>query len=243
MKKNVMMRLASIMMVLVLMTSSVISGTFAKYVTSGTGSDKARVAKFGVAVTAEASMFADGYLKDDESYTLNAYSVYTSEDAEHVVAPGTKGDMANIVITGQPEVAVRVTYDVTKFELTNWVVGVDKEGNEAANTYYCPIAITVKQGANEKHFYGMNYASADAFKADVIKAIESYSKDYQANTNLATVAEDNLDISWSWAFENTGNGISFKNSDVQDTALGDAAANGTNIGIELALTCTVTQID
>ena len=55
MKKNKMMRLASAMMVLTLMSTSVISGTFAKYVTKGEATDKARVAKWGVEVIVEGS--------------------------------------------------------------------------------------------------------------------------------------------------------------------------------------------
>lgn len=47
MKKNRMMRLASILLVLVLMTSSVVGGTFAKYTTSAESSDTARVAYWG----------------------------------------------------------------------------------------------------------------------------------------------------------------------------------------------------
>ena len=47
MKKNRMMRLASILLVCVLLTTSVISGTFAKYTTSVSSEDKARVAYWG----------------------------------------------------------------------------------------------------------------------------------------------------------------------------------------------------
>jgi hypothetical protein len=47
MKKNKMMRLASLLLVCVLLTTSVISGTFAKYTTSYTANDTARVAKWG----------------------------------------------------------------------------------------------------------------------------------------------------------------------------------------------------
>ncbi|MFR0985955.1 MAG: hypothetical protein ACLSFZ_04975 [Frisingicoccus sp.] len=45
MKKNRMMRLASSLLVLTLLTTCVISGTFAKYTTQAGGSDTARVAK------------------------------------------------------------------------------------------------------------------------------------------------------------------------------------------------------
>ena len=71
MKKNVMMRVASIMLVLVLMTSSVISGTFAKYVTDGQATDKARVAKFGVSVTGKSDMFDTTYNADDTGRIRN----------------------------------------------------------------------------------------------------------------------------------------------------------------------------
>ena len=61
MKKNVMMRVASIMLVLVLMTSSVISGTFAKYVTDVTTDDSARVARWGVEFVTNSDLFATQY--------------------------------------------------------------------------------------------------------------------------------------------------------------------------------------
>ena len=53
MKKNRMMRVASALLVAVLLTTCAISGTFAKYVTTESGSDFARVAKWGVNVEAE----------------------------------------------------------------------------------------------------------------------------------------------------------------------------------------------
>ena len=52
-RKNHTLKLAGILLALVLVTSCFVGGTFAKYVTEGTGSDSARVAKFGVTVTAD----------------------------------------------------------------------------------------------------------------------------------------------------------------------------------------------
>lgn len=52
------MRVAGLLLALVLVTSCFVGGTFAKYVTSGTGTDSARVAKFGVEITANGTMFA-----------------------------------------------------------------------------------------------------------------------------------------------------------------------------------------
>ena len=68
MKKNRMMRLASILLICVLLTTSVISGTFAKYVTADTGSDNARVAKWGVEliVTGD-NLFSNSYNGVDDN--------------------------------------------------------------------------------------------------------------------------------------------------------------------------------
>ena len=88
MKKNKMMRIASVLLVAVILTTCAISGTFAKYVTSGNGSDNARVAKFGVTLTGTADTFKETYAKDDNTFTLEANTVVSTED---VVAPGTSG--------------------------------------------------------------------------------------------------------------------------------------------------------
>ena len=64
MKKNRMMRAASALLVAVLMTTCTISGTFAKYTTSATGSDAARVANWGFesdGVLALEDLFTDNY--------------------------------------------------------------------------------------------------------------------------------------------------------------------------------------
>ena len=61
MKKNKMMRIASVLLVAVLISTCAISGTFAKYVTRAEGTDTARVAKWGILLTVEGSAFADKY--------------------------------------------------------------------------------------------------------------------------------------------------------------------------------------
>lgn len=52
MKKNKTMRAASALLVAALLSTSIISGTFAKYTTGASAQDSARVAKWGVVVTA-----------------------------------------------------------------------------------------------------------------------------------------------------------------------------------------------
>ena len=61
MKKNKMMRLASVLLVLTLLSTSVISGTFAKYITTDSANDSARVAKWGVVASVKGDLFGQTY--------------------------------------------------------------------------------------------------------------------------------------------------------------------------------------
>ena len=226
MKKNRMMRLASVLLVAVLMTTCTISGTFAKYVTSAGSSDSARVAKFGVTITANGKTFAEAYDTENEKVASTVVSATYDTDDTHLVAPGTSGDMAKMVLSGTPEVDVKVTY-VGTFDLSdNWV---DSNGD-----YYCPLEITIK-GETTETVKGLNYSSVTAFEDAVKAKIDGYSKTYQANTDLSTKGSESLGISWTWAFEG--------NDDVKDTFLGDQAAAGNAATVILSVVTTVTQID
>ncbi|MBQ3003454.1 MAG: hypothetical protein IJD82_06965, partial [Clostridia bacterium] len=135
MKKNKMMRIASVLLIAVMMSTCAISGTFAKYVTSGDASDSARVAKWGVEVTGVGDYFADAYNTDDALYA-GAQSVITSGATDDsLVAPGTsKNGVTTIKITGVPEVAARVS-----------VIGdveIGDKWEDQNGDFYCPIIIT-----------------------------------------------------------------------------------------------------
>lgn len=228
MKKNKMMRIASVLLVAVLLSTSVISGTFAKYTTTGTGTDSAKVAKWGVTIEANGSTFAKSYTADDTSASTVTNSVVTTGE-DNIVAPGTKGDMTAMTISGTPEVAVKVSYEAT-VELSGWV------GN-ASNAYYCPLVIKV----GETEFKGIEYQDADAFATAIKNAIEGYTAVYQANQDLSdTNTVKTPSVSWSWAFETTKNDAT---CDAQDTYLGDQAAKGNAASISISIKTTVTQVD
>ena len=227
MKKNRMMRVASALMVAVLLSTCAISGTFAKYITEKESTDTARVAKFGVdlAVTVDGAFAteydADTTANDEHGVAIAKTVVASSTDQDNLVAPGTNGDlMASATIQGTPEVAVNVKQEAT-LVLTNWAV----EG-----TYYCPLVITV-DGAE---FYGMNYTSAAEFIAAVEAALDS-DVNYEPNTDLT----DSHSVTWEWAFEGTDG----KQTDERDTALGNYAAKTGDITISFTYKVTVTQID
>ncbi|MBO5735516.1 MAG: hypothetical protein J6S15_05390 [Clostridia bacterium] len=211
MKKNTMMRLASVLLIAVLMSTCAISGTFAKYVTSDTAQDSARVAKWGVTVNVEGESFARAY----DGNTVSFNTVVSNND-DDLLAPGTKGNMGSISVTGTPEVAVNIVVDV-ELELTGWEI----DGVE-----YCPLVFTV--GGTEIKIDGVNITSVDALEAKVEEVFEALSAgEVAANTNLAR----SISGTWAWAFDG---------DDVKDTALGNLAT-----APELSFTCTttVTQID
>lgn len=241
MKKNVMMRVASIMLVLVLMSSSVISGTFAKYVTEGSATDTARVAKFGVQVSANFdSLFTQGYeeakLTSTDDY--NKASVW-ADTVVGVVAPGTTGELADFVITGQPEVDVLVSYEAT-VELTGqWY-------DETAD-FYCPLNIVINHAdlGTPIVLSGLDYADADAFEQAIFDNVKTLTKKYEAGQNLND-AKDDLEITWTWAFEgDPAAGLVNKQTDVSDTFLGNWILNYPTEApfISVTVECTVTQVD
>ncbi len=213
MKKNKFMRLASVLLVLTLLSTCAISGTFAKYVTEGTGGDTARVAKWGVTVTGAATatntMFASSYQNDANTVTVSA-------GTDKVVAPGTEGTFSKFTITGTPEVSVKLTYEATVSFTGTWT---DADGN-----YYCPIVVSVNNTAVDT----TGVASTADYAAKIKSAIEAVSADYAVGTAIT----DALTITWAWAFDGS--------NDAADTYLGNLA-NAPTISVEV--TATVTQVD
>ena len=220
MKKNKMMRIASVLLVAVLLSTCAISGTFAKYVTSANSSDSARVAKFGVEITANGNIFAASYDS----------TVAADGGTPDVVAPGTSGNLASMTLSGKPEVSVKVTYTGT-VQLTGWT---DSNGD-----FYCPVKVTVE----ETKLCGLDYASSDAFITAIQDNIASYSKTYAPNTDLSGVGADSLAISWEWAYEDATAYLNGTQNDTDDTFLGDQAAADNASTILISLVTTVTQVD
>ena len=232
---------------LTLLTTCVISGTFAKYTTQAGGSDTARVAKWGVEVAASGSLFATTYATDDANATTITNSVESSNDNE-VVAPGTKSDKGiTFEIKGTPEVAVRVDVKVTDVQDqavkdiflgagtyadlttgdrvdtkdgTSSTVG-DKDVFTVANEYH-PIKYTLRDGANKTLLEDVTLSQVEAY-------FKNLSGDYAAKTDLATELGKNQTkstdgkyiLTWAWDFPETENA----DTDKKDTLLGNLAAN------------------
>ena len=129
MKKNKMMRIAAVLLIVTLLSTCAISGTFAKYVAKADMEDSARVAKWGIKIETSGDLFSDKYVAEDEDYIAagGEYSVVAgnataTQEGDKVVAPGTTSyketadgeDMGfTAVLSGKPEVATRFSLKLT----------------------------------------------------------------------------------------------------------------------------------
>lgn len=232
MKKNVMMRIASILLVCVLVTTCGISGTFAKYVTTAESTDSARVAKWGVKASVTGKAFATTYnIQTDVGgkFTLAAESSTT----DRLVAPGTTGTFTGVALTGTPEVAVNITKTAT-ITLKGWEL--------SDGTFYCPITITI----NGTEYCGLDYPDAAAFAAALKGAIEAGNGYYKPLTVLSTITGMNGDYTWAWAFAgSTEDGTGHANQlNKYDTYLGNQEATKANTNtIAIAVAVVVEQVD
>lgn len=227
MKKNNTMRIAAGLAVAALLSTCLVSGTYAKYTTSGSSNDTAQVAKWGVTVANDGgNAFDNKYAKDDTTVTdITGDSVKATTGASYdLVAPGTKGEFKAATVTGTPEVAVHVENAAT-ITLVGWDIPT---GAGDTTEFYCPLKFTVNGTAVNTD----SCTSAADVKAAVENAVKATSKNYEANTALS--ANYSAKIEWEWAFSTS------QDNDVKDTKLGDLAAAPT---VSIAVTTTVTQID
>ena len=256
MKKNTMMRIASILLIAVLLSTSAISGTYAKYVTADNASDTARVAKFGVVATVDGTLFAKNYINATGGNTPADSGELTviSQTTDKVVAPGTKSlEDFTVSLTGQPEVDVFVKFEFvatkeikldkdTSFD--NPTTGKVDPVPYVVDADYYPVIFTLKNDAGTVLAKG-NVAAINAYMSG------NLNKTYNAGTNLATIAGGTTGeyvLTWEWAFENYVSDV-----DVKDTYLGNAAAatyfgesfptDGAEVDMDVKLTLTVTQVD
>lgn len=273
MKKNKSMRAAGGLLIATMLTSSIVSGTYAKYVTSDSAEDTARVAKFGVTVTASGSLFDTTYKAVGGGNTPGGENATDSEDgttltvesfaeagkeADNVVAPGTTNDEGlTFAIAGTPEVDVKLDVVVddsleeiflkAKDDLPDMTTGkADDTFNNDADYYPVKFTLTqTKGGTTTTLVNGLKLKDV----ASVLEALTTTSID--ANTDLST-AVGTLNLTWEWAFDDNDAGT----YDKQDTLLGDLAAgttlipattltDGTDFNLEekIKIEITVTQID
>ena len=197
MKRNIALRIALVLCVLAVFFSCVVGTTFARYVTSDVGEDRARVSRWGVVITAtDRSSFRTEYAIDDLAYGEPDTITVKSSSEQNVVAPGTK-DAEGIVftITGTPEVATKI--DIVMTVDSDIFIGE-----------YYPVVFTLTQTSSAT---GVVAEPIVGNLATIKAAIEAWANDayYAPNTNL----DAQFTLTWEWKYEN-------EDLDSMDTLLG-----------------------
>lgn len=216
MKKNVMMRVASALLVAVLLTTCAISGTFAKYVTTSSANDTAKVAKWGVEISSKGYLFSEQYTGypapavDSHNISVQV-SNYADATTDNVVAPGTFNSEGIVfTISGTPEVDVELTVDVEVKDIvlpaaeayTDFTDGNKDKTFELVGDYH-PVIFTLTNGKHEVLIKGM------------ISEIEYYletlnNAKIDSNTDIATAftspdgsvkTDGTYRLTWEWPFE------------------------------------------
>ena len=216
MRKNKMMRAASGLLVATLLTTCVISGTFAKYTTTTSGSDNARVAYWGFNQDADTTiaLFADTYTNVD------------SENGDKVIAPGTDGTSTFKFVYDENNKAKKPEVAYT-FKVDAAITG-DHSKLDADKSFKWTLQKKGDTSATE-------YQTADALVA-AIKALSgdpSGTKTYNPGElpTAFTAADEEYTVGWKWDFEG---------QDVKDTELGNEADLE---NVDLSISITATQID
>jgi len=249
------MRLASILLVCVLLTTSVISGTFAKYVTAATANDSARVAKWGITMSNGDDMFKANYVD----------TVVAANGTDKIVAPGTDGS-TTYEVDGTPEVDYKITFEGTKLDNEMYLgegtytyagTNVEYVGMNATLTQkYYPLDWRVTIKSTEGSVSGgwvANVPQVFTTLGEAMTALAGASVTYNANTPCDLVVL----IQWEWDYDASSGFIAeatCASNNVHDTILGDlvptenanlTASAGADFSLNVGYTVkmTATQID
>ncbi len=203
----------------VVMTSFSVSGTYAKYTTTGSISDTARVAVWGIDLSK--------FNKESIDLFATAYSsnAIKSANAEKVVAPGAKGDYHfDLEITGTPEVAYTLTVNASVTDNTA----------DTGRLKFALVTESATQGEAYAGPYDLNAAGL-ANKLKLLSGDASGSKEYAANEALFG-GNKGYTIYWEWEFAES-------EKDSVDTASGnDAEKTGNGVAAaKVEVTITATQ--
>lgn len=234
MRKDVLVRLAGLAIMLTLISSALVSGTYAKYAQAVTGSDTARVAKFAFNLTSGTTTATQSQVGEAsfDIFSTTDTGLYNSGAGASFIAPGTTGTL-ELDVGNLSEVKVSVAFALAE-TFTNMPDGVAK----------IPLYYTI-DGDDQRY-------------SDTLAGVydDSTNKSYKTLAELGSALAASLPASdgtvpqskkvtlnWTWPFAAQAdvNG----QSDPDDTALGIAVAESPAAApsVKLAVTVTVSQID
>lgn len=215
MRKNRMMRLASTLLVLTLLTTCAISGTFAKYTSEATGTDTARVAKWAfkvgdtnIATTAGTTVTFDLFDTVKDTAGSTEIDVKTGTGTERIIAPGTSG-LFMLALKNESEVNAEYSIDYS-----------------VSNTYNIPVEFSVDGGTT-----WVSHANIDTLDVEDVAIVMDG-------------GAANIIVEWRWAFTGSqSSNFTSTQTDATDTILGIEGAVATDRIITVTAKITATQVD
>lgn len=212
------MKRMSVLAILVLaisITAFSVAGTYAKYTSTDTISDKARVARWNINELVNVSLFEDTY---------NSGSVRNLDDDTSVIdviAPGTKGSY-DFKLEGAVETNYTIKANVTAEEtngLEGRVVYYLKDGDTVLNS---DTSLAGLKSAIEALYDGTTIYAAGNLEE------KTYTIEWEWVFEKTTTVEEQTVVDAT--------------NDSTDTALGNASAEGTNVPeVEITVDFVVTQ--
>ena len=218
MKKNKMMRIASVLLVAVLLSTCAISGTFAKYTSTASGTSTARVAKWSV--TVEGTEI--GVSPEVTNLAIDLFTTVTDDGT----TDGTTDDTN--VANGSGEVIIAPGTG-GRFELNL--------ANNSEVTAQYSVAWTVVENTNN---IPIQYSTDGTNWSDNINTLD-VAADAGTTIEIGGAAQSKT-VYWRWAFDEDVAGHHASQNDTADTALGIAAQTSAP-KITVKATITFTQVD
>ncbi len=225
MQKNNMMRLASVLLIAVLLSTCAVSGTFAKYTTTQLAESKARVAKWDIDFNAGDQQSKNFVFNLFDTVNDNYENAATqvpekegdvtqptdvAENTPAIIAPGTSGSFT-INLRNDSEVSAKYAISF-----------------EANNTSNIPLQF-----------------KTDKISSDWTPNINEINISAEDNQKLKTGTETTqVTVYWRWLYERKDDNGSTDSADSADTDLGTSRdSNGNTPTITVTATVTVTQVD
>lgn len=212
--KNKLMRAATLLMVLTLMTSCFVGSTFAKYTSTVSASDTATVAKWSIKVNGGEMTTNVPAFTFDLFNTIQDDALGGADDEnvkDNLLAPGTGGSFA-LKVDNESEVTAK--YTITLEEMSN-LYSVPLQYSLDGTTWYDNFA-TIHNDAS--------------MKDKVLTMV--------APNNTYTVT-----VHWRWAFDEDVANHHGSQSDLKDTDIGIAAQGALAPSVTIKATITATQVD
>lgn len=227
-------RTGVILLIIAIITFALMSGTVAKYVTSGNFDDQARVAKWGLNVEGTADTLFDASYLGEEPYDSSVTVEAASHDPkDHVIAPGTSG-YAKAMIVQVDGQAPEVMYDFDcDIKITDGDSTQDQSSSIIAKLDQHPAWWWIVYDPDGDPQQFKTHAELEQWVHKIFSTRNVEPNNLPSwmhqGTNL-------IQLAWQWNFDNGGG-----QNDALDTELGNLADQGKLDNLQVNLRVNATQ--